>query len=460
MAPLEKTDFKTFGTIWIGQLVSLIGSGLTAFALGIWVLEHTNSVTQYTLTIVFAGLPAIFLGPIAGAYVDRWDRKWVMFFTDLGPGLTVLAYAYLLYTNQLQVWHVYVGVFFNSIMGAFQWPAYIASITMLVARKDYPRVNGLLELGHSINTIAAPAISGALMFWIGLNKILIIDFVTFLFAASCLLLVKIPRPEQSEEGKRAKGSIWKEAAFGWVYIKERPGLLNLLLLFAMVNLVMSMCGVAIMPMVLGFANKAAVGTVLSLVGVGTLIGGSIMTATGGFKKRIHGVLLAWAALSVWFVMVGLKPNIYLVGAGVILWYVGLPVMNASSQAIWMAKTPHDVQGRVFAMRRMIAQFTVPIGDFSAGPLADKVFNPALMPGGALADSVGRVMGVGPGRGIGLMLVTMAFVPALTALIGFLNPRVRNVEEELPDYKRPTPPQPQPKPETEEAPKEAEAAAQA
>ena len=87
--------------------------------------------------------------------VDRWDRKWVMFFTDLGPGLTVLAYAYLLYTNQLQVWHVYVGVFFNSIMGAFQWPAYIASITMLVARKDYPRVNGMLELGQSINTIAA-----------------------------------------------------------------------------------------------------------------------------------------------------------------------------------------------------------------------------------------------------------------------------------------------------------------
>ena len=457
MPPREATDFKTFGTIWIGQLVSLIGSGLTAFALGVWVLQHTQSVTQYTLTIVFAGLPGILIGPIAGAYVDRWDRKWVMFFTDLGPGLTVLAYAYLLYTNQLQVWHVYIGVCFNSIFATFQWPAYIASITMLVARKDYARVNGLLELGQSINLIAAPAIAGALMYWIGLKNILIIDFVTFLFAASMLLLVKIPRPEQSAEGARAKGSIWKEAGFGWTFIRERPGLFQLLCLFAAFNLVAAMCGVAIMPMVLGFSNEAAVGTIMSLVGVGTLLGGAVMTTTGGTKKRIHGLLLGWALMGVCFLIVGIRPNLWTVGAGVLLWYIAIPVINAHSQAIWQSKTPHDVQGRVFAVRRMIAQFTVPIGDFLAGPLADKIFNPALVAGGALAGSVGKVVGVGPGRGIGLMLLTMALVPMVAALIGFMNPKVRNVETDLPDANR----KPEPKPEPpKEAATEAEAAAQA
>ncbi len=455
----QGTDFKNFGTIWIGQLVSLIGSGLTSFALGVWVLQHTHSVTQYTLTIVFAGLPGILLAPFAGAYVDRWDRKWVMFWTDLGPALTTIAYAYLYWTGQLEVWHVYIGVFANSIFGTFQWPAYIASITMLVDRKDYGRVNGLLEFGQSATTIAAPAISGFLMYTIGLTNILLIDFATFLFAATALLLAKIPRPEQSAEGKRAKGSIWKEAAFGWVFIRERKGLLNLLLYFAVINLVMSTCGVAILPMVLGFANEAAVGTIMSLVGVGTLIGGAIMTATGGPKKKIYGVLGAWAALSIWFVMIGIKPNLYLVGAGVLLWYVGLPIMNASSQAIWQSKTPYDVQGRVFSVRRMIAQFTVPIGDFSAGPLADKVFNPALMPGGALANSAGSVIGVGPGRGIAMMLVTAAAVPALVALAGFLNPRVRNVEAELPDANRKPDPKPEPKPEPQTEPAE-EAAAQA
>lgn len=452
------SGMKTFGVIWIGQLVSLIGSGLTAFALGVWVLQHTHSVTQYTLTIVFAGLPGILIGPIAGAYVDRWDRKWVLFFTDLGPGLTVLAYAFLLYTNQLQVWHVYVGVAFNSVMATFQWPAYIAAITMLIERKDYARVNGLLEMGRSINLIAAPAISGALMFWIGLKNILIIDFATFLFAAGTLLLVKIPRPEQSAEGRKSKGSIWKEAAYGWTFIRERPGLFQLLCLFAAFNLVAGMCGVAIMPMVLGFANEAAVGTIMSLVGVGTLLGGLLMTATGGTKRRINGVLAGWVLMGVCFIIVGIRPSLWTVGLGVILWYVAIPAINASSQAIWQSKTPHDVQGRVFAVRRMIAQFTVPIGDFAAGPLADFIFNPALVAGGALAGTAGLVVGVGPGRGIGLMLLTMAIVPFVAALIGFLNPRVRNVESELPDANRKPEPEPKPEPPQQEAPQEAAAQA--
>lgn len=457
----QGTDFKTFGTIWIGQLVSLIGSGLTSFALGIWVLQHTKSVTQFTLTIVFAGLPGILIGPIAGAYVDRWDRKWVMFWTDLGPGLTTLAYAYLLSTNQLEVWHVYIGVFCNSIFGTFQWPAYIAAITMLVDRKDYARVNGILEVGQSINTIGAPLIAGVLMYTIGLRNILLIDFATFLFAASALLLVKIPRPEQSEEGKRAKGSIWKEAAFGWTFIRERPGLFRLLTLFACFNLVAAMCGIVIIPMVLAFSNEAAVGTIGSLVGVGTLIGGLVMSTTGGTKKRINGLLGGWMLMGVCFIIVGLRPNLWIVGAGVVLWYISIPIINASSQAIWQSKTPHDVQGRVFAVRRMIAQFTVPIGDFLAGPLSDKIFIPALLTGGALADSAGRVVGVGPGRGIGFMLITMSVVPFLAALAGFLNPRVRNIETELPDaVRKAAAPPPPPEPEPEPQPVSDEAAAQA
>jgi DHA3 family macrolide efflux protein-like MFS transporter len=361
----------------------------------------------------------------------------------------------LLWHDRLQVWHVYVGVFFNGLVGTFMWPAFIAAITMLVQRKDFGRINGVLQTGEAVTTIAAPAVAGFLMFAIGITKILIVDLVTFLFAACVLLLVKVPRPEQSKEGVRAKGSIWKEAAFGWTFIRERPGLLRLLLYFAVFNLMASMGGVAVLPMVLAFSNEAGVGTVLSLVGVGMLLGGLLMTATGGPKRRIYGVLGGWAMFSVCFIIVGIRPNLWLVGAGVLLWYIAIPVINASSQTIWQSKTPQDVQGRVFAVRRMIAQFTVPIGDFSAGPLADKVFNPALMPGGALAGTAGRVIGVGPGRGIGMMLITLAIFPALTALAGFLNRRVRNVESELPDIED----NPEPKPEPpQEAPEEAAAPA--
>jgi len=454
--PRQGTDFKTFYTIYVGQFISMMGSGLTSFALSIWVLKHTHSVTQYTLTIVFAGLPGLVLSPLAGALVDRWARRWVMFGCNLGPALTVATYSYLLWHDMLKVWHVYVGVVFNSIIATFMWPAFIAAITMLAERKDYGRINGVLETGGAVTTIAAPAIAGFLVYAIGIEKILIVDFVTFLCAATVLLFVTIPKPEQSEEGARAKGSLWKEMAFGWTFIRERPGLLRLLLFFALFNLVASMGGVAVLPMVLAFSNEAAVGTVMSLVGVGMLLGGLLMTSTGGPKRRIYGVLGGWAVFSICFVTVAIRPNLWLVGAGVLLWYIAIPVINASSQAIWQTKTPRDVQGRVFAVRRTIAQFTVPIGDFSAGPLADKVFNPALMPGGALANSAGRVIGVGPGRGIALMMLTLAIFPALTALAGFLNPRVRNVELELPDIEQRKPePKPEP-PQEEQAPEEATA----
>lgn len=452
---------KTFSIIWSGQLVSLLGSGLTSFALGVWALERTNSVTQYTLIILCASVPAILVAPFAGALVDRWDRKWVMFWTDLGPGVITLVYAALLWQGELQVWHIYIGAAVNSVFSTFQWPAYISAITMLVDRSQYGRVNGMLEFGQAGTTIAAPALAGLLLSITDIWGVLLIDFGTFLFAAAMLLLVRIPRPEVSAEGRKAKGSIWKEAAYGWTFIRERPGLLNLLFYFAALNLAICASGVAILPMVLAFTgSKAAVGTIMSLVGIGMLIGGAIMTITGGPKPRVYAVLAVGLLLSVCFVLVGLKPSVFLVGAGVLLWYIGLPIMNGSSTAIWQSKTPGDVQGRVFAMRRMIAQFTTPIGDFSAGPLADKVFIPLLLPGGALADTaIGRVVGVGPGRGIGLMILTMAAIPGLAAIWGLLNPRIRNVETELPDApKRIAAPPPPPPEETAE--EKSAAAAQA
>lgn len=460
MSESASKGLKNFGIIWVGQLVSLLGSGLTSFALGIWALERTNSVTQYTLIIVCASVPAILVAPFAGALVDRWDRRWVMFWTDVGPGVITLTYAYLLWQGELQVWHIYIGAFFNSIFSTFQWPAYIAAVTMLVDRRQYGRVNGMISFGQAGTTIAAPALAGLMLSMTDIWGVLLVDFGTFLFAAATLLLVRIPRPEASAEGKKAKGSIWKEAAYGWTFIRERPGLLNLLLYFAAVNLAVCACGIALLPMVLAFTgSKAAVGSLMSLVGVGMLAGGLVMTITGGPKPRVYGVLGSGVLLSVCFVLVGLRPSLVMVGAGVLLWYTVLPIMNGSSTAIWQTKTPPDVQGRVFAMRRMIAQFTTPIGDFSAGPLADKVFIPMLLPGGVLADTaIGRVVGVGPGRGIGLMFLTMAAIPGLAALWGFLHPRIRNVEAELPDApKRQAAPPPQ---ETESSEPREAAAAQA
>jgi len=425
------TGMKAFTVIWIGQLISLLGSGLTAFAMSVWVLEKYRSVTPYTLTIVMTST-GLLIAPFAGAIVDRHSRKTTLVLCNLGSALCSLALFLLLKTNTLVVGHVWIIVAVNSILNTFQWPATVAAITMLVPRAQFGRADGMLEMGGAATTIAAPPLAAALYTYIGIWNLLLIDFVSFFFAILSLLIVVIPNPPRSEQGQTGKRSLWKEAAIGWSFIRERQGLLALLLFFAAVNLFSSVCGVGMLPMVLGFATRTQAGVLNSLVGLGMFVGGLIMTATGGPKPRIYGILGVAALMSVCFVLVGIRPSLVLVGAGAFLFFAGIPVMNGSSQAIWQSKVPPDLQGRVFAVRRMIAQFTTPIGDFSAGPLADKIFNPLLVSGGALAGSVGRVIGTGPTRGIGLMFLTGAIFPLLIAIVGFLNPKIRYVERDLPD----------------------------
>jgi hypothetical protein len=127
-----------------------------------------------------------------------------------------------------------------------------------------------------------------------------------------------------------------------------------------------------------------------------------------------------------------RPSAPLIAASVFLMMLGVPIINGSSQAIWQSKVEPDLQGRVFAVRRMVAQFTVPIADLSAGPLADFVFEPAMAPGGVLAGVLGPILGVGEGRGMGLMLVSIAILPVIASIAGWLYRPMRNVERDLPD----------------------------
>lgn len=432
--PEDKKTLAAFTLIWIGQVVSLLGSGLTTFALGLWVLRGTDSITHYTLIAVIAGLPGLLLAPVAGALVDRWNRKTVLIISDLVAGLLTLAIAILFSMDRLEIWHIYVVAALNAIMASFQWPAFIAAITMIVPRSQFGRVNGMLQFGQAGTTIAAPAIAGAMMAFIGLKGVLYVDFATFLFAVSMLALAKIPNPPRSKEGERHRGSLFKEAMSGWTFIKERPGLRYLLWYFAATNLVTSLCGIAIVPMVMRFTDnsQASAGTLWSMVGIGTLLGGMYMTATGGPKKKINGVLSMGLFYGVFIVLAAVTTNLWVVAIAILLWHTAIPITNACSTAIWQAKTPADMQGRVFSMRRLLAQFTVPLGDFSAGPLSDYVFEPAMKEGGSLAGTFGPLIGAGPGRGIALMMITFALLPLIISLVAFGNKSVMSIEEDVDD----------------------------
>ena len=424
--------FRTFLLIWFGQLISLTGSGLTGFALGVWVYQRTGSVTQFALISFFTVLPGIVFSPIAGALVDRWDRRWAMILSDSGAGLCTLSIALLLLANRLELWQIYIAMAISSAFSAFQWPAYSAATTLLVPKKQLGRASGMVQFGEAAAQIASPVMAGALIGAIHIQGIILIDFATFLFAVLTLLVVRVPKPETTAEGKVSQGSLLREATYGWKYIVARPGLLGLLLFFAITNFTSGIVGVLFTPLVLNFTTPAVLGTLLSIGGLGFLFGGLTMSIWGGPKRRVYGILgLSLLQGGVLF-LAGIPPQVATLAVAVFLYFFGLPIINGCSQAIWQSKTAPDVQGRVFAMRRMIAWSSMPLAYLLAGPLADRIFKPLLMEGGLLANSIGQIIGVGPGRGIGLLYIVLGAISLLATALGFLYPRLLHVETELPD----------------------------
>jgi MFS transporter, DHA3 family, macrolide efflux protein len=427
---MREYSFRTFFTIWFGQLASIIGSGLTNFGLGVWVLTETGSVTQFALIIMFASVPAIVAAPFAGVIVDKWKRKWLMVISDSIAGISTIIIFVLIYFNVFEVWHLYITAAVSSLFSSFQMPAYQATIPLLVPKAQLGRANGLVQMADALSIVFAPVMAGFLLTSMGIKGILIIDFLTFIIALSTLLFVKFPELSLSEKDSK-KVSFFQDALFGWRYIIDRPGLRGLLVYFAVVNLLLGYFNVLLQPLILSFTNERMLGIALSITGIGMLVGGITMSIWGGPKNRVLAVIGSGAISGFFLMLLGLKESVLLVTLATCLMFLLLPIGNAASQVIWQSKVPLNVQGRVFALRRMIAISLSPIAYISAGPLVEKVFDPAVQNGG-FAQGLTMLIGTGDGRGIGLLFILLGAGWIVTSLVVFLNPRVRGLESEIPD----------------------------
>ncbi len=421
----------TFGIVWFGQLISFIGSGLTSFGLGVWVFQSTGSITLFALISMFANLPGALLGPFAGTLVDRWDRRKALLCSDLGAGISTTTIILLLLTGRLELWHLYLAMFVSGTCAALRWPALTAATTQLVPREQYGRVNGLLQIVLVGQVLVSPLLAGVLIGLIGLQGIVLIDFTTFLFAIGTLQTISIPRPEETFEGRASKGSFLQETAYGWRYITTRHGLFALMALFSLVNFLMEMTVVLFTPLVLSFGSPALLGSVMSLGGIGYLAGSVVASAWKGTKRRVHTVIGAMFLMGWFMVVIGLQPVLLLITAGTSMALFCLPILSCANQVIWQEKVASDLQGRVFAIRGALVMATPTLAYLAAGPLGDRVFEPLMAANGLLAGSLGRVIGTGQGRGIALLIVCMGLAVVLAAVAGYLNPRLRKVEDELP-----------------------------
>jgi len=425
---------RAFLIIWIGQLVSLVGSQLTGFALGVWVYDETGSVMLLAFTQIAMQAPYVVFSPLAGVLADRWNRHTAMIVSDIGAGLAVFAAGALYLTGNLQVWMVIPINFLMSTFHTLMWPAYTASITLLVPKEQYGRANGFVQLGEALTQIAGPALAGVLYVSIRLGNMAMIDFATYLVAVTLMILfVRIPRPQQTEDGHQAKGSVWKEMRFGWDYILARKNLLALLMFFLAINFVTGVMQPLFIPMMLDNWKADTLGYVSTIMGVGMLAGTLVMSAWGGGKRKIYTLLGSGLIGSLFLTAVGLRASLPLLAVCGFGFMFTMPLLNASSQAIWQSKVAADVQGRVFAVRRTIAFSSGIVAPLLAAPLADYVFKPGMAEGGALAAVLGPIVGVGANHGIGVLISTLGFLMTIVCVLAFFNRYIRNVEIDLPDH---------------------------
>jgi len=433
--PSRGPGHRAFLAIWGGQVVSLVGTSMTRFALLVWAWETTGRATAPSLLLFFGIGAAVLFSPLAGVLVDRFDRKRMMIVSDLGAGLATVALVVLMAAGRLELWHVYVLAAVGGAFETFQFPAYSAAVTLLLPGRHYARAGGLVSMAQSGSMILGPPLAGALLPLTGYLPILLIDLATFLVAVGTLALVRVPAPPASAAGAGVVGGLVRQMAYGFRYIAERRGLLGLQLLLAGANFLLVFGVVLRAPFVLARSggDELALGQVMAAAGAGGALGGLVLAAWGGPARRMRGVLGGLVLSSVGNLVLGL-------GRGVAAWAVGgflypffLTLTNGLNQAIWQSKVEPDVQGRVFATRRLIAQATLLPAMLVAGPLADRVFEPAMAAGGGLAGPLGGVAGTGPGAGMGLLVAAAAVLALAVTLGGSASRTVRRVEEDLPDH---------------------------
>jgi MFS family permease len=431
-----------FMIVWLGQFVSILASGMTAFGMSLWMYKQTESATAMGLMQVAFIAPFLLLSPIAGAMVDRYNRKLMMMVSDLAAVLATGAIFVLYATGHLQFWHLYISAVINGLGNTFQWPAYSAAISTMIPKQHYTRANGMMSLLEAGPGVVSPILAGLLLAlpisrpFDSFALIMLIDLVTFFVAIGALAMVHVPQPEKTVEGQRAAGNLLREAIYGFQYIFQRPSLLGLQLVFFAGNLFSGMAFTLLAPMILARTdqNSLIFGSVQTAQAIGGVIGGLVISAWGGFKRRVHGVLGGWAVFGLFLACLGIGqgPAIWIPFA-ILMEAVGGPLINSSNQALWQAKVAPDVQGRVFAARRFIAWFTSPISPIIAGTLADFVLEPAMRSGGGLAAVFGGLFGTGPGAGMGLLLCFAGLTAALVGVSGYFIRPIREAERLLPDH---------------------------
>ncbi|MER6459060.1 MFS transporter [Streptomyces sp. NPDC001288] len=430
--------FGAFSIIWLGQIVSAVGTRMTAFALGLWVWEESGRVSDVALLSFCSFAATVVFSPIAGPLIDRLNRRLTIVMSDLGSLAATGALLVLFLTTTVHPWMLYATAVVTGAFLAFQYPAYAAAITQMMKRGHFPRANAMMSLVRSLPAVAAPTLAALLLAVTDIKVIVAVDAVSYLFALATVFVVAIPQNERREESA-ARPSMWRDSLFGFRYILRRPPLVSLLGLSFVVGLTAAVTWTVMIPFILAETgnSSAQAGLVQTVGAVGGVLGGVLVGALGGRDDKMKYVLGGVIGLGL------LGRVVFAFGDSVLVWSLSLlvgwgaiPVIDGYTQSIWQEKVDKDAQGRVFAAQQFVENLSMPLALGMSGLLADHFFVPGMKEGGDLTGWFGGLVGTGPGAGMALMCVLGGAVLVLIGLLGYLVPLIRRVEVLMPASEEP------------------------
>lgn len=364
-----------YAIIWGGQQFSILGSVLAQFALVWWLTQETGSATVLATATMVAVLPTVFLGPFAGALVDRWNRRIVMIAADALVALAALWVAYLFWSGTMQVWHIYALMLLRAIGGGFHWPAMMASTSLMVPERHLSRVAGINQTVHGAISIIAPPLGALLLGLMPLYSIMAIDVGTALLAIAPLLFLTIPQPRRTAPPVGLTlPTLWADVRQGFRFLWGWPGALALLLIATVVNFLLNPA-FALLPILVTKhfgGGPWHLGGIESAWGVGVILGGLVLGVWGGFRQRVLTILVGLVGMGLGTLVIGLVPAHWFGPAVAAMFCTGVmnPIVNGPITAIMQSLVPPEMQGRVFTVIQSLAAAMSPLGLVIAGPVAD------------------------------------------------------------------------------------------
>lgn len=431
-----QSGFRAFAILWSGQFVSLAGSGLSSFALGVYAYLHTGSVTTLGLIYALAYLPFVVASPFTGPLVDRWGPRRALVTSNIGAGIVMLALAASLAGGGFAVWRFYVAVSCISVLGALEMPAFESAIPALVGNQQLGRANGMRMLAEGVSRLLAPVAAGFLLLAIHISGIILMDCLSYAAALVSLAAVRIPRYGESGDSAAPRPAtpshLLRDFGQAWQYIAARPGLVALLLFTALVNLCSGFVQLLITPLVLALGSPAALGTVLSVAGIGIVVASLAMSSWGGPRRRIDAVLGFSLLMGAAMVVGALRPDVPLIAAAGFVVLGSSAVVIACNQVVWQARIEPRLLGRTMALLGMVFSAPQLLAFALAGFTADRIFVPLVGRNEVRSPVLRVLVGNGPGRGFALLIMLMGVLIAVCVLVGARYPRLRRLDAELPD----------------------------